>query len=47
MKNKIKREKLLKKIFQKKQKNNLYKLQIYIWHRKTILAEANENANII
>ena len=49
MKNKIKREKLLKKIFQKKQKNNLYKLQIpfNIWHRKTILAEANENANII
>ena len=28
IKNKIKREKLLKKIFQKKQKNNLYKLQI-------------------
>jgi len=49
MKNKIKREKLLKKIFQKKQKNNLYKLQIpfNIWYRKTILAEANENANII
>lgn len=39
----------MKKIFQKKQKNNLYKLQIpfNIWHRKTILAEANENANII
>ena len=49
MKNKIKREKLLKKIFKKKQKNNLYKLQIpfNIWHRKTILAEANENVNII
>ena len=49
MKNKIKREKLLKKIFQKKQKNNLYKLQIpfNIWHRQTILAEANKNANII
>jgi len=47
--NKIKREKLLKKIVQKKQKNNLYKLQLpfSIWHKKTILAQANESANLI
>ena len=49
MKNKIKRENILKKLVQKKQKNNLYKLQLpfSIWHKKTILAQANENANII
>ena len=47
--NKIKRNELLKKIIAKKQKNNLYKLQLpfNIWHKKTILARAKENANII
>ena len=49
IRDKIKRENLLKKFFKKKQKNNLYKLQLpfSIWHKKTILAQANENANII
>ena len=47
--NKIKRKELLKKIIAKKQKNDLYKLQLpfNIWHKKAILAQANENANII
>ena len=46
---KIKRKELLKKIIAKKQKNNLYKLQLpfNIWHKKTILLQAMENANII
>ena len=49
MRDKIKREKLLKKIVQRKQKNNLYKLQLpfSIWHKKTILSQANENAALI
>ena len=49
LRDKIKREKLLKKLVQKKQKNNLYKLQLpfSIWHKKTKLALANENASII
>ena len=49
IRDKKKREKLLKKIVVKKQKNNLYKLQLpfSIWHKKTILAQANESANII
>ena len=49
MMNKMKREKLLKKIVEKKQKNNLYKLQLpfSIWHKKTILAQANEGAQLI
>ena len=46
---KIKREKILKKIVERKQKNNLYKLLLpfNIWHKKTILAKAKESANII
>ena len=49
MKNKIKRETILKKLVEKKQKNNLYKLQLpfSIWHKKTILSQANENAELI
>ena len=49
IKDKAKRESLLKKFVQKKQKNNLYKLQLpfSIWHKKTILAQANESASII
>ena len=49
IRDKIKRENLLKKFVVKKQKNNLYKLQLpfSIWHKKTILAQANESANII
>ena len=49
IRDKIKRENILKKIVEKKQKNNLYKLQLpfNIWHKKTILAQANESANII
>ena len=49
LREKIKREKLLKRFVEKKQKNNLYKLQLpfSIWHKKTILAQANENASII
>ena len=45
----MKREKLLHKFVLKKQKNNLYKLQLpfSIWHKKTILSKANENATII
>ena len=33
----------------KKQKNNLYKLQLpfSIWHKKTIFAQGNESANLI
>ena len=39
----------MKKFVEKKQKNNLYKLQLpfSIWHKKTILAQANESASII
>jgi acetolactate synthase small subunit len=46
---KIKRKELLKKIIARKHKNNLNKLHLpfSIWHKKTILALANENANII
>ena len=46
---KIKRKELLKKIIARKHKNNLYKLHLpfSIWYKKTILAQANENANII
>ena len=46
---KKKRKELLKKIIAKKHKNNLYKLQLpfSIWHKKTILAQANESAYII
>ena len=49
LRNKIKRENILKKLVQKKQKNNLYKLQLpfSIWHKKTILSQANENATLI
>ena len=49
LRNKIKRENILKKLVEKKQKNNLYKLQLpfSIWHKKTILAQANEGAAII
>ena len=49
IKDKAKRENLLKKFVEKKQKNNLYKLQLpfSIWHKKTILAQANESASII
>ena len=37
LKDKMKREKILKKLVEKKQKNNLYKLQLpfSIWHKKT------------
>ena len=46
---KKKRKEILKKLIAKKHKNNLYKLQLpfSIWHKKTILAQANENAYII
>ena len=49
LRDKMKREKLLHKFVLKKQKNNLYKLQLpfSIWHKKTILSKANENATII
>ena len=49
IRDKIKRENILKKLVEKKQKNNLYKLQLpfSVWHKKTILAQANESANII
>ena len=49
LRDKKKRENLLKKFVEKKQKNNLYKLQLpfSLWHKKTILAQANESASLI
>ena len=48
-KDKKRRKELLKKLIAKKHKHNLYKLQLpfSIWHKKTILAQANEGAFII
>ena len=46
-KNKQKREELLKGIFDKLHKNNLYKLKLpfNVWHKKAKLLEASENVN--
>ena len=48
-KDKKKRMELLKKFIERKHKNNMYRLQLpfSIWHKKTILAQASESANII